>query len=320
MNPYKACGPDGVSSMLWKAGHEVVASKVFNLHRHIHHQHKVPGAWKGGRLARLRKGDKDPSYCDNSRGLLIGDHVCKHFTSLLMPHVAPAAARFLPEEQCGGSKGKGTNRVSLVSSLFISYSLQIDKVAMILFLDLSKAFDKVVREFVMTMAEGDQQSFDVIHKLGLPSEVADHVISYLQAKGTIFEQMQIDPLITKLVADLHNGTWFVLDQESGKVIKTRLGSRQGCRFGGLVFNLLYAEALRDVRRQCRKKGLCTPFRFPKQCPPWRVHSTDGVIWDDYELLDVTFVDDEAICIMSDSCDGILRDGAALLDILHLTFA
>ena len=110
--------------MIWKAGQEVTAVKV---HRHIHHQRRVPSAWKGGRLAKLRKGDKDPSICDNSRGLLIGDHIGKHFTARLMPHVEPAAAVHLPEEQCGGARGKGTNRVTLVSSQFISYTLKINK-------------------------------------------------------------------------------------------------------------------------------------------------------------------------------------------------
>ena len=319
MNPRKAKGPDEVSSMIWKAGQEVTAVKVHALHRHIHHQRRVPSAWKGGRLAKLRKGDKDPSICDNSRGLLIGDRIGKHFTALLMPHVEPAAAVvYLPEEQCGGARGKGTNRVTLVSSQFISYTLKINKVAMILFLDLSKAFDKVVREMVMKIIDDEQRSYQAIRELGLPPETADHIISYLQQQGTIFEQLNIDPVIAKLVAYLHDGTWFVLEQSSGKVIKTRLGSRQGCRFGGLVFNLLYAVALRDVRQQCSALGLCLNFQFPKRCPPWNVASTDGTLWEPYEMLDVTFVDDEAFMLMADSCDDILRDGAILLDVLQAT--
>ena len=71
----------------------------------------------------------------------------------------------------------------------------------------------------------DQQSFDDL--VPGPLETADHIISYLQQQGTVFEQLNIDPAIAKLVADLHDGTWFVLEQNSGKFIKQTPGIPSG---------------------------------------------------------------------------------------------
>ena len=74
------------------------------------------------------------------------------------------------------------------------------------------------------------------------------------------------------------------------------GGRQGCRFGGKIFNTSYAVALYEFRDQLREYGVET-----------RMHRNNGMsIWqgpsdvknDTVPVVDVTFVDDEAIVIMA----------------------
>ena len=69
-----------------------------------------------------------------------------------------------------------------------------------------------------------------------------------------------------MLRDLHDGTWFRLD--GGYLIETRLGSRQGCKFGAIISNLMYCRALDDLRYE----GVLSVFEYYPEAAP-----TCGVI-------------------------------------------
>ena len=56
--------------------------------------------------------------------------------------------------------------------------------------------------------------------------------------------------------------------DSGKMVETRRGTRQGCRFGGLLFSLLYAKALDDARAAVREAGVSIGFPTMGDAPLW----------------------------------------------------
>eukprot|EP00969_Alexandrium_andersonii_P327225 14459250-Alexandrium_andersonii.AAC.1 len=191
MNPGKAVGPDGVSCRLWAASGSVGAGLVSGLYFHIWRDGEVPAAWKGGRLALLPKPKGDQSECDSHRGLLVADHVCKHFTGSIAPDVCVKINRSLPHEQCGGTEGKGADRVAHSSTLFLEYARKARKSAAIVFVDLSKAFDRVVREVVMRL-NSDCAVEDTLRSLGLSTDDVAYLAEYLRSQGTLFESLQID--------------------------------------------------------------------------------------------------------------------------------
>ena len=86
--------------------------------------------------------------------------------------------------------------------------------------------------------------------------------------------------------DLHDGTWFRLD--GGYLIETSLGSGQGCKFGAIIFNLMYCEAAPWCRMACKSDG--TEFEESS-----------------YEMCDITYVDDECVCLDADSNDELLEN-------------
>ena len=85
----------------------------------------------------------------NWRGLLVGDHIGKVFTATIAPPVTDYADAYLPDTQCGCMKGRGTARASHLSRSFLQWCKTNKRPAAALFIDLSKAFDSIIREVVL---------------------------------------------------------------------------------------------------------------------------------------------------------------------------
>ena len=118
----KALGMDQILDELWQAGHEVTTNELALLLDWILRTGDVPAAWRGGRFARLYEGKGPTESTDSYRGLPIGDHTAKESTGVLAPKVKKATEQFLPPQQCGNTRGGGTNTDHHVVSTFVRYA------------------------------------------------------------------------------------------------------------------------------------------------------------------------------------------------------
>ena len=141
-------GPDGIPAELLRAGGPWVVSYLHEIIRGVVRSVGIPVDWKGSRLARLWKGKKDAKVCGNSRGLMLGSHSGKVFTGLLKDAIFDTYRLAMPDEQCGCVKAKSTAHVCHTSRLFLDWCHGTGRSSCVRFLDLEKAFDTVVREFV----------------------------------------------------------------------------------------------------------------------------------------------------------------------------
>ena len=87
--------------------------------------------------------------CDNFRRLLISDHMSKCVTSILDDYVEPLYYKYIPVEQCGAARGRGTDLATHVVRSAIDYAMILNMSVAILFLDLTKAFDFIIREIAI---------------------------------------------------------------------------------------------------------------------------------------------------------------------------
>eukprot|EP00973_Karenia_brevis_P035794 4939253-Karenia_brevis.AAC.1 len=87
VNGAKSLGPDGLSADLLQAGGETVAGQIQHIIVRTIQEEYVPCKLRGGRQSNLYKGKGDAQVCDNSRGLLISDHVGKVLTSMLQAEI-----------------------------------------------------------------------------------------------------------------------------------------------------------------------------------------------------------------------------------------
>ena len=133
--------------------------------------------------------------------------------------------------------------------------------AAILFLDLSKAFDKVVRETLFGMRSGEINIETRLLGLGLPHTAAKHVGAYIDKSGGILREIGVPDVTAQLVADLHDGVWFHLTP-TGRTIVTR--KRTHARAASLVpscFSCSTDVCCASFARFQRRKCVCDTIRM-----------------------------------------------------------
>lgn len=157
-----AIGPDGLPAKFLKIAAIPVAIKLRHLYGRCWQSTFLPMRWQGARLVpRPKKGSNLER--DNSRGLPIGDHLSK----LHLTHI--------PKAQCGACLGRITDMANHTVHAFIDLAANSAKgSSCVVFLDLTKACDKAIREIVRA---------STIH--------GEHEIAYLRRTHGFDEQVCI---------------------------------------------------------------------------------------------------------------------------------
>ena len=171
----------------------------------------------------------------------------------------------------------------------------------ILYIDLIKAFDRIVREIALGWPS--QSSCDrrqLLLDLGIPAASVDEVYQSIEDCGPLLSQIGVDERTRILIDCLHTGSWFQFGGSS-KFIIAKKGGRQGCRFGGKIFNLTYDKALREIRVELKRVGVCFTVYGSRGYPPF----ADCPPKSGKDIIDVTFVDDEAVIITAKHAADLL---------------
>lgn len=312
----KSCigvGTDHIGGELLQAGGSAIACKFDSLHQKIRRR-GFPSRWRGGRAIDLWKCKGEQEICDNSRGLLLADHSAKAFVGQLKLYVEPIYNAHMPADQFGATSGRGTDFAHHILQSYLDYCTLAKLCVFILFLDLVKAFDRVVRELVLGWPSHVLPSdrLQYLIGLGVPPAAAEHIKTFIDEHGAAFDQWGVDKLVATLLRDLHEGAWFQYgDLES--VVRTAKGGRQGCKVGATIFNSAYTFALDNFKKTLGRHGIFLRVRYP-------VGAFWGPIRDDLpndaEVIDVTFVDDE--CVLLSASNGALLDKA--IDLLLSSIA
>eukprot|EP00959_Pyramimonas_sp_CCMP1952_P047377 988789-Pyramimonas_sp.AAC.1 len=87
--------------------------------------------------------------CDESRGLVLEDHAAKGLEQLLSHMVTGPYQDHIPEVQRGAVAGRGTDYAAHHVHSFQAYCNATGRSAFAWFVDLAKAFDRIVREVVL---------------------------------------------------------------------------------------------------------------------------------------------------------------------------
>ena len=148
MNPTKGLGPDQLPSNLWSAGGAIAAKHLETLGGLIATSGVWPAPLRGSRIVDLWKGKGDRLVCDLSRGLSILSHLTKMFLQPIKEAIEPLYRPNMPASQFGGVSEGGTDFAHHVVLEVINFALTNSLCLFVSFLDLVKAFDRVVRELV----------------------------------------------------------------------------------------------------------------------------------------------------------------------------
>ena len=118
-------------------------------------------------------------------------------------------------------------------------------------------------------------------------------------EGTVLEDIMAHPHVKELLASMHTGPWFKVEGAAGH-LNVQKGGRQGCKFGGILFNLSYAKALKKLYESAKEENIPLKLRYHKGAAPGGDDDERAEDQVDSEaiLFDATFVDDEAIVIVA----------------------
>ena len=94
----------------------------------------------------------------------------------------------------------------------------------ILFVDLTKAFDLVLREVVLGWPQlPGIKGIEYLEELGFPADHARQLAAEIASDGCVFDEIRIHPHVRELVASMHTKSWFHVPGCSERLV-TRKGS------------------------------------------------------------------------------------------------
>ena len=153
LDPNKACGPDNVPGRILKeTAREIAFSfcRLFNLSLTLC---VFPAAWKRANITPIFK-QEDPSLPSNYRPISLLCITSKIFEQCVFNHCYNHLSQFLSESQHGFVKGRSTETQLLETYHYILHFLAKGKEVDVLYLDLSKAFDKVDHLLLLAKLKG----------------------------------------------------------------------------------------------------------------------------------------------------------------------
>ena len=253
----------------------------------------------------LKKGLKTKR--NKYRGLLISDHMGKAAAWVLDAEVERTSEKqFLPNTQCGGVPGKGSDIANHLVRTAYDFAAGNGLSIALVFLDLIKAFDYVLREIVIGWPQyHSEDKVEYLTSLGLSDQHASELAKEIDECGAVFERSRVHPHIQALVSSIHTNSWFSI-VESESALLVRKGGRQGCRFGSKLFNLAYAVPLKVWAAEMCELGIILNIRRTSGSPDvgfsWAgvssfTHArqqTQGQ--EGTEIIDVEFIDDAAFVL------------------------
>ena len=169
--------------------------------------------------------------------------MAKPLSLLLKDEVAPKYHENMPQSQHGCVAGKSTDLANHLIRGMIEYAKLANLCICVIFLDLVKAFDRVVREYVLGMPQNCNISpKEYLCQIGLGGAALEHAVQYMESHPCLFQQWKIDVRVIEIINSIHSNAYYTFDDLESAILAPR-GGRQGCTFGAIIFNSVYAIAL-----------------------------------------------------------------------------
>ena len=134
---------------MWQAGGESSARILLALLNTTRVMGRSAVAMRGGRVQELYKNKGDRNETKSHRCMLVQDLPGAMHASFLKRDINEHDMKFIHETQCGCAKGRGTCMAGQIVELAANFSKGGGMCCGRLYLDLSAAFDIILREFLI---------------------------------------------------------------------------------------------------------------------------------------------------------------------------
>lgn len=205
---------------------ECLLSELHELLHQIWTTQTVPTTWGHSKLIALWKGPSKGSAKDPStyRGLQVGSTLCKIMVIIILKRLSDWYDMHLLDQQQGFRRGRGTSDGIYITKRIQQISDKIQQPIYLLFVDLSSAFDHVIREWLFK---------------------------------SIYQRFPPDADVTmiKLLQALYNHTTTALAENPDDIFRLLSGVRQGGPESPPLYNLYMDYVMRVFMHTCQTEGI-----------------------------------------------------------------
>ena len=297
----KATGPDGVPGELCRYHPELLAPATYaQMLKTAIHGHE-PLLFKGGLLVPAYKG-KGPTWQVNSyRSLLISSHVGKIIHRCIRQHKADTYEKYLQAQQLGGRRRVPVQMALHQARAFIRQAKAKGCSAGLLFLDLTEAFYRILRELSMGGVPTDELLSHVFHKLKLPDDSLQQLQEILDA-GTAFDHAGLSATSKNCLKAIHSDTHFWL-AEQNDFVATALGTRPGDSFADVIFGFTWSMVLKKLQTYLEVHEIIAKIPVTEE-PPFFAEPHD--VTTTKSFVGPTWMDDLCLCVQHGTAAGLER--------------
>ena len=239
----KATGFDALPSQLFRQNPCDLADIFFPLLLKMYVWQHEPIAGKGGQLAVIHK-KGSPFAAQNYRGIMLLPTFTKRVHALLRSHIMSLLHRQRPPGQLGGFAHQqvmyGSQSLQVFGRIMDGQNLTSG----ILFLDLTTAFHRLVREWTSGISvDADlEEVLAAMDAEGLPvADMCDRL--HLPC---LLERLGAPAFLIQLIKDVHTNTWMAVGA-SRALATTKRGTRPGSPLADCIFHVLMSDILHHLQ-------------------------------------------------------------------------
>ena len=238
----KSTGMDPAASSLFHAFPVETARLFYDLILKVFLWQAEPMAYKGGIMAVIPKRIGATS-ANHFRGIMLLPSVAKRVHALLRQRTVQLIERIRPPGQIGGFQHQQVGFASQALRTFCRIAHHRGFSTGVLFVDLSNAFHRLVRELVC----GTQSPADIDAVVAAIEEGHGRnsgLRAWLALPGLV-ERLGASPLLDQLLREVHTNTWHMIAHLPG-ITKTRQGTRPGSPLADIIFHVLMLDIIVEL--------------------------------------------------------------------------
>ena len=297
----KAPGLDNIPGELLRSAPGPIAAAVHPLMVKAMTQLCQPVTWRGGLLYEAWKragSQKDPSAY---RSLFVSSVLGKSYHKLLRRKVQGHLEHNLHPLHLGASKQAPVNFAAAYVLAFHRRGVRHNLSMATLFLDISAAYYRIVREVALGDILGDRQVINLFRRFSLDAEEMEDLMKEIRCGGMMADA-QIPAPIRHAAKDLHHRAWFTTPYGTGQTLcRTAAGSRPGESWADAVFSFIYSRVLARISEAARGEGLLDNLEHEPSEGPFAMQGGSDTI----EGADATWADDSSWPVTDDDPSRLL---------------
>ena len=295
----RASGPDGLPGELCRDQPAAIARILYvSLLKTILHGHE-PLVSKGGQLTPAFKGKGPQDACSSFRSLLVSNHLGKVIHRTIRQHTSQIYESFLHLQQTGGRHGIPVQLALHQTRAFCRHAKASSSSFGILFLDLTEAFYRILRELPLGGDVSDVLLAHVMTRLKMPEDSL-HQLHQLLAEESALMQAGMTPMYARCIQAIHRSTHFWLHGQQD-VSRTTMGTRPGDSFADVVFGFAWSLVLKKFENYLVETELIQPMPTHHQLPIFGNHFDTG---STSFFIGPTWMDDLAVCLVTPQADQL----------------